>query len=681
MTAPNPLLDSVGLPKFNEIKVSHIRPAVDAVLSSNRENIKVLETMTQMPDWISFVQPLEDLEDYLSRVWSPISHLNSVADNEELRIVYEDCIALLSAYYTEVGQNKRLFEKFTKIKNDAGFSKLKKEQQKVVDNNIRDFRLSGVDLDDDSKVRFAEISEQISSLSNIFSKNVLDCTDKWSMIISNAADLSGLPESAMAMAAQEAKNVGESGWRFTLKAPSLIPFLTYAENRDLRKKLYKAYVTRASELGPHCKDYDNSSIIEDILRLRAEQAELLGFENYAEYSLQAKMAKDVTQVEKFLFDLAERARGAALEELEELKQFAKINGHAGDLEAWDLSFYSEKLKQNKFDLSDEQLRPWFPLPTVLNGLFSVVSRLFSITVRPCENVQVWHPDVQTFELLDSGGEIRGQFFVDLYAREKKRGGAWMADCVSRRRVSDSVQIPVAFLVCNFTPPVGDKPALLTHDEVLTLFHEFGHGLHHMLTKVDYVSISGINGVEWDAVELPSQFLENWCWEADALEMFSGHYKSGEVLPVEMLDKMKAGKNYHAAMQMLRQVEFSLFDLSLHSGYPSIPGETAMTVLQRIRREVSVVEAPEFNRFPHSFGHIFSGGYAAGYYSYKWAEVLSADAFSKFEETGIFNQDTGNSFLSCILEKGGSDSAMNLFTEFRGREPDASALFRHCGLSA
>ena len=681
MTDTNPLLDNTILPKFNEIKVSHIRPAVDSVLLKNRQCILMLENLSVAPNWENFVEPLELLDDNLSRVWSPVSHINSVADNDELRTVYEECIALITAYYTEVGQNEKLFEKFILLNNGADFSELTSSQQKVVTNSIRDFKLSGVDLGETSKKRFADISEQLSNLSNTFSKNVLDCTDKWSMTIADIEELGGLPQSALAMAQQEATNAGETGWRFTLKAPSFVPFITYADNSQLRRKIYEAYVTRASEVGPHSSEFDNSKIIEEILQLRKEQAQLLGFDSYADYSLESKMASGVGQVEEFLIDLSQRARNSAVSELAEVAEFAENCGHSEEVMAWDLAYFSEKLKQDKYDLSDEALRPWFPLDTVLKGLFSVVNRLFSITVRECSDFQRWHSDVRLFELVDFDGEVRGRFFVDLFAREKKRGGAWMADCVSRRRIENDIQLPVAFLVCNFSPPLDNKPALLTHDEVQTLFHEFGHGLHHMLTKVDYVSISGINGVEWDAVELPSQFMENWCWEAQALEMISGHFETGDVLPVEMLEKMKAGKNFQAAMQMLRQVEFSLFDLTIHSGSIAEKNIDVLSVLQQVRSQVAVTKAPEFNRFPNSFGHIFSGGYAAGYYSYKWAEVLSADAFSLFEETDIFDENSGQQFLSCILEKGGSANALELFEQFRGREPDSAALFRHCGLAA
>ncbi len=677
----NPLLDIAGSPRCSELEINRIRPAVDAVLENNRRTISQIEQHDENVTWNNFVSVLEDIEDRLDRVWSPVSHLNGVRDSDELRSVYEGCISKLSSYYTDVGQNEVLYRKFQAISETPEFEKLHTAQRKVIENTLRDFRLSGVELDARPKARFKQISEQLSSLGNRFNQNVLDATDSWSMILTSVDEVSGLPQSALEMARHEAQAVEEEGWRFSLKAPSYIPFLTYADNSDLRRRMYEAFVTRASETGPDGGRFDNGETMLEMLKLRQEKAQLLGFENYAEYSLETKMAESVAKVERFLLDLAARSLPAARCELEELKQFAaKVYG-VQSLEAWDLAYYSEKLKQNKHDISQEQLRPWFPLPTVLNGMFQVVNRLFGITVKPASGAQVWHSDVRFFEIVDQNGELRGQFFIDLFARERKRGGAWMAECVNRRLTDLGIQTPVAFLTCNFTPPVGDRPPLLTHEEVTTLFHEFGHGLHHMLSRVDYSGVSGIHGVAWDAVELPSQFLENWCWEADALDMISGHYESGEPLPAEMLAKLKAGKNFQAAMQMVRQLEFSLFDLRLHSVFAPSSGCSIQSVLDQVRDEVAVVVPPEFNRFPNAFSHIFGGGYAAGYYSYKWAEVLSADAFGMFEENGIFDAGTGQAFMLSILEKGGSRDALELFRAFRGRAPDVVPLLRQSGLIA
>ena len=668
MTDQNPLLETSDLPRFGKIAAEHVGPALDTILDASHRCVKQLEALGADATWENFVEPLEDMEDRLERVWAPVSHLNSVMDTPEFRKVHDAGLRRITEFHTALGQNEGIFRGFEAVAASEAFAGFDEARRKVVENALRDFRLSGVALEGAARTRFKEISERLSDLGNRFSQNVLDATDAWVLKLTSAEDVSGLPESALELARQEAAANGEEGYVFTLKAPSFIPFMTYADSRPLRRRMYEAYVTRASEIGPDAGRFDNAGTIHEILALRREKARLLGFDNYAEYSLQTKMADSEDEVRAFLLDLADRCLPAAGRELDELREFANRQDAVETLQAWDLAYYSEKLKQERYELSEEELRPWFPLPRVLKGMFTVVERLFGVAVRPVEGVEAWHEDVQSFE-------------IDLYARAKKRGGAWMGDCVSRRRHGGVLQRPVAFLVCNFSPPVGDRPALLTHDEVTTLFHEFGHGLHHMLTQVDYSPVSGINGVAWDAVELPSQFLENWCWESEALDLVSAHFQSGERLPPEILERLRAGRNFQAAMQMLRQVEFALFDLELHSTYEPESSQSVQSVLDAVRDRVAVVKPPEFNRFQNSFSHIFGGGYAAGYYSYKWAEVLSADAFARFEENGIFDADTGRDFLVNILEKGGTRDAMELFVAFRGREPDISALLRHSGLAA
>ena len=684
MTSTNPLLDFRDLPRFDRIHPSHVTPAVTELLNEGRSLVSQLEQRQTTPDWESFVSPLEAVHDRLDRMWAPVSHLNGVRDSEDLRAVYENCLVELSKYYTELGQNRFLFDSYRKIQGQDSFHSLDQGQRKVIDNSIRDFRLSGVDLEEDDKQRYSQISERLSVLGNNFGKNILDATDQWSLTLTQAEQVAGLPESALELAASEAVAAGESGWRFTLKAPCFIPFMTYADNRFLREQLYTAYVTRASNQGSHDPECDNSQLMVEILKLRAEKAALLGFRNYASYSLETRMADSAEEVESFLENLAKTARPAAQKDLQQLEAFARDEYDIDDLKAWDMAYYSEKLKQKRYQIDQELLRPWFPLPAVLDGLFAIVNRLFGISVRPLADVETWHEDVRVFEILDAGGEHRGRFYVDLYARGKKRGGAWMAECVNRRRGEDGLQSPVAFLVCNFSPPVGKRPALLTHDEVTTLFHEFGHGLQHLLTQIDYAEISGINGVPWDAVELPSQFLENWCWEQQALDLISSHFETGEPLPGHYLERLKAGKKFQAAMQMVRQLEFALFDIRLHSRVDALADDfseiTIQQVLDQVREEVAVVIPPGFNRFQNSFSHIFAGGYAAGYYSYLWAEVLSSDAFSLFEENGIFDAETGASFMHNILEPGGSEEPAVLFKLFRGREPSIDALLRHHGLT-
>ncbi len=685
MTVPthtaNPLLDFTGLPKFRDIDVAHIEPGLDSLLSQNREQLEEIVVRGGRRDWDNFVQPIEDLGENIERFWAPVSHLNAVMDNPELRAVYEACLPKLSVYYSEIAQDERLYRGYKDVAEHAAFAALDGAQRKIVDNALRDARLGGVELDVPAKQRFKEIAQALSSLTNQFEQNVLDATQGWHLHITDQQQLAGLPATVIEIARGTAERDAKQGWVFTLDAPSYIPFITYSERPELRKKAYEAYVTRASDRGPDAGRWDNTPLIVEILRLRHESGTLLDFPHFAAYSLVTKMADSVEQVLTFLDELTSRSRTSARAELEELREFARNRCGATDIPVWDLPYYSEKLRESRFAFSEEDLRPYFPAPKVLTGMFKVVERLFGLRITAVTAVSVWHPDVQFYEVADREGVTRGRFYVDLYARPHKRGGAWMADCIGRKRTVAGVQTPVAFLTCNFSPPAGGKPSLLSHDEVTTLFHEFGHGLHHMLTLVDYVGVSGINGVSWDAVELPSQFLENWCWEREALDIISGHFESGEPLPDNFLDAMRAARNFHAAMQMLRQIEFSVFDLRLHSQPGPARAQSAQQVLDAVRAAVAVVMPPEFNRFQNSFTHIFAGGYAAGYYSYKWAEVLAADAYGKFQEKGIFDQLTGTEFMHSILERGGAEDAAALFREFRGREPNIDALLEQYGLLA
>jgi len=676
----NPLLANPPLPLFSQIKPEHVEPAIDALLAEARATIKQCLEANSVYSWENLVEPLEDMENKLGKAWAPASHLNSVCNNDALRDAYNACLPKLSEYSTELGQNAALFNAYRMIAESPDFTELDTAQQKIINNALRDFRLSGIDLDTDKKQRYKEISLEQSRLASKFGENLLDATNAWSLLIKDRAALSGLPDSAMAQAKQTAEAEQEKGWMLTLQFPSYIAVMTYADHRELRRTVYEAYVTRASDVGPDAGEWDNSEIMEQTLALRHEKALLLGYNNYAELSLSTKMAEKPDDVVGFLEDLAERSLPFARKDLAALKEFAQQFYGIKDLQAWDLSYYSEKMRQHYYQLSQEEVKAYFPINRVLPGLFAVVQRLFGLQISELTGFDSWHPDVQLFQIHDREGQLRGQFYIDLYARPQKRGGAWMDDCAGRKIINGSVQTPVAFLTCNFTPPTADTPALLSHDDVTTLFHEFGHGLQHMLTKVDYLSVSGINGVEWDAVELPSQFMENWCWEQEALALMTGHYLTGEILPDTLFQKMLAAKNFQAGMVMVRQLEFSLFDFKLHQDYDPAQGGRIYQVLEQIRKQVAVIEAPAFSRFPHSFSHIFAGGYAAGYYSYKWAEVLSSDAFSMFEENGIFDADTGHAFLTSILETGGSHEAMELFVRFRGRKPTTEALLRHNGIA-
>ncbi|KPL99839.1 MULTISPECIES: oligopeptidase A [Vibrio] len=678
----NPLLTFTDLPPFSQIKPEHVKPAVEQVIEECRNKIEqVLEGNTS-PSWDNLVAPIDEVDDRLGRIWSPVSHMNSVMNSDELRDAYESCLPVLSEYGTWVGQHKGLFEAYKAIKASEAFSALNQAQQKTITDALRDFELSGIGLPADEQHRYGEISKRQSELGSQFSNNVLDATMGWSKQITDVAELAGMPESALAAAQAAAEAKEQEGYLLTLDIPSYLPVMTYCDNQELRKELYEAYVTRASDRGPNAGKWDNTEIITEQLKLRHEIARMLGFSTYSEKSLSTKMAETPDQVLGFLNDLAVKAKPQGEREVEELRQFAEKEFGVSELNLWDIAYYSEKQKQNLFEISDEELRPYFPESNAVSGLFEVLNRVFGMSVTEREGVDTWHDSVRFFDIFDATGTLRGSFYLDLYAREHKRGGAWMDDCRGRRITqSGDLQTPVAYLTCNFNKPVGDKPALFTHDEVVTLFHEFGHGIHHMLTQVDAGAVSGINGVPWDAVELPSQFLENWCWEEEALSFISGHFETGEALPKEMLEKMLAAKNFQSAMFILRQLELGLFDFTLHTEYDPEVGARVLETLADVKSKVSVLPSLDWNRFSHSFGHIFAGGYSAGYYSYLWAEVLSADAFSAFEEEGIFNTETGNRFLNNILEMGGSEEPMELFKRFRGREPQIDAMLRHAGIQA
>ncbi|MFL4453505.1 oligopeptidase A [Serratia marcescens] len=676
----NPLLTPFSLPPFSAIRPEDIVPAVQSALADCRAAVERVVAQPGPFTWDNLCQPLAESDDRLSRIWSPIGHLNSVKNSPELRAAYEQALPLLSEYGTWVGQHEGLYQAYRSLKEGAAFETLSVPQRKAVDNALRDFELSGIGLSADKQQRYGEIVARLSELGSTYSNNVLDATMGWSKLITDEAELSGLPESALAQAQAMAQAKEQDGWLLTLDMPSYLPVLTYADNRALREEMYRAFATRASDQGPNAGKWDNSEVMAETLALRHELAQLLGFATYADKSLATKMAESPEQVIGFLSDLAKRARPQAEQELAQLRAFAKQHYGVDELDAWDITYYGEKQKQHLFSISDEQLRPYFPEQRVVEGLFEVVKRIYGITAKERKDVDTWHPDVRFFDLFDADGELRGSFYLDLYARENKRGGAWMDDCVgSLRKADGTLQKPVAYLTCNFNRPLGDQPALFTHNEVTTLFHEFGHGLHHMLTQIDTAGVSGINGVPWDAVELPSQFMENWCWEPEALAFISGHYQSGEPLPKEMLDKLLAAKNYQAALFILRQLEFGLFDFRMHFEYSPEKGAQILPTLAEVKKMVAVVPSPSWGRFPHAFSHIFAGGYAAGYYSYLWAEVLSADAYSRFEEEGIFNAETGKSFLDNILSRGGSEEPMALFKRFRGREPQLDAMLRHYGI--
>ncbi len=674
----NPLLEPHSLPPFSRIEPAHVEPAIRQLIERNKQRIDELLASNEIYTWDNLLQPIENLEDQLSQAWSPVSHLNSVCNSDALRDAYNACLPQLSEYGTWMGQHTQLCAAYQQLADSTAFRALDAAQCKSIELALRDFRLAGVALPPDKKSEYGELRQRLSKLGSKFGENVLDATNAWSRRATRE-ELQGLPESALANAKQAALQAGQEDYLINLEFPSLSPVLNYCDNRELREEVYTANCTRASEQGPHGGQWDNTALIVQTIELRTALAQLLGFDNYAELSLATKMADTPDTVVAFLQQLAEQSLAQAEAERRELLEFARHDGGLAVLESWDINYYSEKLRQSRYQISQEDIRPYLPVTRVLPGLFEVVRRLYGIHVREIQQFDSYHPDVQLFELL-RGEDVIARFYLDLYARAHKRGGAWMDSCRVRRQTSEGLQIPVAFLVCNFTPPLGDNPALLTHNELTTLFHEFGHGLHHMLTRQTVAAVSGINGVAWDAVELPSQFLENWCWEREALSFISGHHETGDTLPEALLDKLLAARNFQSGMAMVRQLEFSLFDFRLHREWGNGTFDSVQNLLDEVRQQVAVSTPPAFNRFQNSFSHIFAGGYAAGYYSYKWAEVLSADAFSRFEEEGIFNEATGAAFRTAILEAGGSREPMELFVAFRGREPRIGPLLRHCGIS-
>ena len=677
----NPLLHFSGLPKFNEVKPEHVGPALDSLLTEGRALVENLATSSNAPTWPNFVLQLENLDEKISRAWSQVGHMNAVVNSPELRQAYNDNLAKLTDFYSDLAQDARLYAKYRAIQASEDFANLSPTQQKIINNEVRDFKLGGAELPKNKKARFKAINEDLSKLAAKFEENVLDTTNEYALYKTDKSKLTGIPEDVLQAALGAASGDGgeskrKSGYKFTLQFPSYLPVLQYADNRALRETLYRAYATRASEFGK--PEFDNTPIITQLLKLRQEEAQLLGFKNFAELSLATKMAESPKQVVEFLEALAKRAKPYAAQDLSELVAYAKKLG-IDDMQAWDVAYVSEKLREDKYAFSDQEVKQYFPEEKVLAGLFKVVETIYGVFVKKT-SAPTWHADANFYAITRHDGSLIGQFYLDLYARNNKRGGAWMDEAITRRLVAGKLTTPVAYLTCNFSAPVGGKPALFTHDEVITMFHEFGHGLHHMLTQVDDYSVSGIKGVEWDAVELPSQFMENFCWEWDVLRHMTQHVDTGAQLPRALFDKMVAAKNFQAGMQTVRQIEFSLFDIKLHSEFDPNGNKTPLDLIEEIRDQVAVVRPPKWNRFPNNFSHIFAGGYAAGYYSYKWAEVLSADAYSLFEENGVLSKATGHKFWQEILAKGGSRTAMESFVAFRGREPSIDALLRHNGMS-
>jgi oligopeptidase A len=670
----NPLLEFESLPAFGRIEAQHARPALEKMLADNRRRLAELTAQTA-PTFASLVVPVEELSYRLSRVWSPIGHLNAVANSAEMREAYNECVPLLTAYSSELGQNTGLQAAYAYVLQHEG-SALDPAQRKVVENALRDFRLAGVDLDADEKTRYCEVAQRLAQLATKFSENVLDAGRAYTRSVADSSELAGLPANAVDRAAADAREANQAGWLFKLDQPTYMTIMSSAESPQLRRDVYEAWITRASELGPSAGRFDNNPIIAEILPLRHELARLVGFKNFADYALATRMAKSSKQVLGFLDDLARRCLPAGRQEFSDLEEFA-----GRKLDAWDMAFYSERLQESRFKVSQEALRPYFPLPKVLGGLFALIQRLYGVTVSERPGVGVWHPCVRYYDLLDQHGRVVAGFFLDPYSRAEKRSGAWMDECVIAKSLPAGTALPVAQLVCNFTAPVGSGPSLLTHDEVTTLFHEFGHGLHHMLTRVAYPSIAGINGVAWDAVELPSQFMENFVWRAEVLPLISAHVDTGESLPVDMLQRLLGTRTFNAALDTLRQIELASFDFELHANFEPLAGAKVADTLAEVRRRVAVVPAAPFNRMPASFAHIFAGGYAAGYYSYKWAEVLAADAFEAFEEAGVFDSATAARFRDSILARGGSLDAMDAFVRFRGREPDVRPLLKQTGIAA
>ena len=672
----NPLLDFSTLPRFSAITPAHIKPAVAQLINDAQATVTAIASALAPPTWENFVTPLDDVTERLSRAWNVVGHLNAVVNSPALREAYNGMLPTVTAFWTSLSQDQRLYAKYQQIRASSDTLGLNAAQNKVLDNELRDFRLGGAELAADKKARFKAIQEELATLTAAFNDNVLDATNAFAHFIDDENELAGIPDDVKAVAREAAAKDGKSGWKITLHQPCYWPVMQYTSNRGLRERLYRAYVTRASELGADEK-LNNSDAIKRILQLRAETASLLGYKNYAEVSLATKMAETPAEVIAFIDDMVKKSRPFALKDWQELVGFAQRELGMADVEAWDVAYVSEKLREQRYAFSDNEVKQYFPETQVLAGLFRVIDSLYGLTVKP-SRADTWHADARFFDLVDKSGGMVGQFYLDLYARDAKRGGAWMDDAINRRLKHGRIQHPVAYLTCNFSAPVGDKPALFTFDEVITLFHEFGHGLHQLLTEVDELSVSGINGVEWDAVELPSQFMENFCWEWEVLTHMTRHVESGATLPRELFDKMIAAKNFQAGMQFVRQLEFGLLDMRLHAGFDA-DIDDLQVLTASVRAQVAVMKYPDFNRSTHSFGHIFGGGYAAGYYSYKWAEVLSADAYAAFEETGVLNAETGARFRREVLGRGGSRPALASFTAFRGRTPEMDALLRHNGM--
>ncbi|MCP4475665.1 MAG: M3 family metallopeptidase [Gammaproteobacteria bacterium] len=677
MKTSNPLLTDSLLPPFSQIKPQQIMPALEQILTDNRQQLKKL--LEQPLSWDNLMIPLDAMADRLSQMWSPVRHLHAVADSKSLRQVYNDCLAKLSAYYIEIGHNRELYEAFVALQESSEYKQFNAIQQKIIRDTLRDFKLCGVALTEKDKQRFTKLEQQQTQLQSQFEQHLLDSTENWSLLIEQKEKLAGLPEHTLQHAAQRAEDKKQSsGWLLTLDYPCYSAVMSYCQDREVRRQLYYAYVTRSSECGPDKGKYDNSQIIEQLLQIRYELAQLLGFKNYSDLSLAPKMAESVEEVIGFLEDLATRVKVKAKVEYEELLDFARTTDGIEALEASDIGYYSDKLRQHRFNFNQEQLRPWFPLEKVLSGMFALIGQLYGMRVEEQQEIDCWHPAVRFFAIYDRDNAPRGSFYIDLYAREGKRSGAWMDECRQRMMCVTGLQYPVAYLTCNFTPPVADKPSLLTHNEVVVLFHEFGHTLHHLLTQIDYRDVSGISGVPWDAVELPSQFFENFCWHEQTLPLISAHYETGEPLPTELQQQLLAAKQFQAGLQLSRQLVFALFDFKLHSlPPPSI--QALQELLDGIRNDLLPMTTLDFNRFQHSFSHIFAGGYSAGYYSYLWAEVLAQDAFGRFLEEGVLNGETGQAFLGAVLEKGGSEEAIALFVNFRGRLPQTDALIKSYGI--
>jgi oligopeptidase A len=675
LITPNPLTDFSGLPRFEAITADDITPAIAALLDQCKTVVAAIEKDTGIATWDNVIAPLEDATEQLGHAWAIAGHLHSVSDTPALRAAYNENQPLITEFFTALGQNLVLFKKYCAIQSGNEFASYSTARQKIIHNAIRDFKLSGAELSDEKKQRFAVIQEQLAKLSNLYSEHVLDATNHYSLHVEDKSKLSGLPDDALLAAQTKARQDGKTGYVFGLQFPSFYPVLQYADNRELRAQIYRANTTKASELGEK-PEWDNTELMNQMLALRTEEAHLLGYNNYAQVSLVPKMADDPEQVSLFLLDLARRARPYAEKDLAELRQFAQQTLALTDLQAHDIAYASEKLREQRYAFSDQEVKKYFPEPQVIQGLFHIVNTLYSVDIKP-DVASAWHPDVK-FYRIEKEGKLIGQFYLDLYARQNKEGGAWMNNARGRRRTTQGIQTPVAYLICNFSEPAEGKPAYFTHDEVITLFHEFGHGLHHMLTQVEELGVSGLSGVEWDAIELPSQFMENFCWEWEVLQQMSAHCDTGNPLPRALYDKMLAAKNFQSGLQTLRQVELALFDMRIHDGYLEQNQLSVQSLLDQVRSQVSVMKTPEFNRFQHAFGHIFSGGYAAGYFSYKWAEVLSADAYAAFEEAGN-NAETGIKFHREILAVGGSRPALESFIAFRGRAPEIDALLRHSGM--